>query len=469
MSLEYPRYASVKRLAFHEGSHSEFLANYRRLLQAQGGRDSLPSNIAQQLFGLIADERNLRLALDQVVRTARSDSAAAACRQWTEAEKWSYARQLREVLRGGDYRPPAPTRRSIPKQSGNGRRTIWVFELRERVISRGVLQIVEPILARQRDPLSFCRSGGGAARALAQLDRELAVRDANVVICEDMANAFDNVPHKPLRELLQKALPNDDVCQLVSDLAYRRDIEQGVYQGSKLSLALLDFYLSRTLHSWWSRRDPDAPLIRYVDDVIVPVGPEQRPQELYERVAQGFQTAGFKPKLGSDAAICDLRRGQTTWLGYRLSRNDSGLQVGVAGKLADDVEARRLLTAGYAELHEHAEPWLRAMAVTDGLLAHAAPAYPHVDRGAVLQRIAAASRAGGCDEPRIQGDLIEQWERHYGKWRAMRDAIVIEPLPSAAPQSPRAATRPRRRRRVSGCQTFISRCVRIKPRRSSGA
>ena len=96
-----------------------------------GIREILP-----HLFHRASDERNLLCAWDWVMQksglTAGSDGETA--QTLARVNKFESMRNLRDAIRNGDYRPDKTLTIQIEKKNGNGKRTIHILTILDRIV-----------------------------------------------------------------------------------------------------------------------------------------------------------------------------------------------------------------------------------------------------------------------------------------------------------------------------------------------
>ncbi len=441
MSLEY----LIQQIQYHEGPHGAYLRRYRKLAKATLASSAKDlRQLIDALLPIIADERNLRIALDRIERVggpaAGPDGVRAA--DLADDEKWRLVRKLKDQINRDRYQTSAPRRCKVPKRIDSAeRRCIWIFNLADRVVARGAAQILAPILDSFADSLSFSRPKRGPAWALAFLEGELMAGGRGIVIIEDMRDAFDCVPHAPMAEILAKHLPNPRVCELVKQLTFAPG-NRGVFQGSALSAAMLNVYLDHVLHRRWRRNRGNPALLRYVDDILLVCRPGDDAKSVYDELARAFKTAGFAPKNGSQRAIRDLRYQDADWLGYRLRLNDKDLVITLKRFCSDDPATVRRgyedMVERFARLHDRPEGWRSVPAVMDGLLVHAAPAFPFVDVEQICSQIQAAAAEAGYEDPRGLPAMLARWRNLHEKWLFKKNDLEIK-LESARQRASDAA------------------------------
>jgi RNA-directed DNA polymerase len=95
--------------------------------------------------------------LDALKLVLRNDGSAGidgeSCRS-IRGKEWEYVSQLSQSLRDRSYRPSAVRRVEIPKVSG-GKRLLGIPVLRDRVVQRALVLLMEPIYEQRFLPCSY--------------------------------------------------------------------------------------------------------------------------------------------------------------------------------------------------------------------------------------------------------------------------------------------------------------------------
>ena len=181
--------------------------------------------------------------------------------------------RMSEELRAGTWRPLPVRPVSLPKPSG-GERTLGVPPLRDRIVERAILNVLDPIIDPELLPWSFAyRRGLGVQDALRAL---LEARDdgSTWVFRGDFADCFDEVPRARLLERVQRLVLDAELIELIRLLLYRpvegsrQSTYKGLHQGSALSPILANLYLDSFDRAMLRR---GFRVIRYADDVAVPL------------------------------------------------------------------------------------------------------------------------------------------------------------------------------------------------------
>lgn len=417
----------------HAGPRGSFLERYGVAASAasRAGGDAYRT-FCSSLPTLVSDERNLMAAVDYLRRKGGPAPGpdGITLTDICKIERWALARELRDRLRGDAYEPGPLRPCQVPKRLGSSeKRTIYVANLRDRVVAGGASQILVPLLDRVIDPLTFSWHGRGTQTALTYAVRQVVEEGRTTWITEDLRNAFDQVPRGRLSQILRHHVPSDEFCRLVASLVARPS-RRGILQGSSLSPPLLDLYLSHTLLRRWRLDDGRPPLATYVDDLWVGCRPDEDAAGVYQELAACIREAGMRPKLGAAAAIGDLRVRSVTWLGYRLRLVRDQLVIRSAFFAPTTAEKRQVkhqfLVAKFAQLYDRPAGWRHANAVVRGIVNYLAPTLPFENTQQIYQRIAEAAAEAGFDEIWTFDQVLEHWTAAHDSWVArLTPAVAV--------------------------------------------
>jgi len=294
----------------------------------------------------------------------------------------------------------------------------------DRVLHRGIQQIVQPLLDPSFSSLSFGgRPQRGVPDALAHAE-VLAQSDGRLTwIVGDIKDAFDRVPLNRLLDVAEKRLPNEKLVRFIGQQIQNKN-GRGLRQGAPSSPLLLNLFLDHFLDRPWRQRHADVPLIRYVDDILLLCRADDDVGALYDELAQMLIAAGLPLKGSRAESIHDLAAGETvTWLGFDIRHGQLGLQMRLPTD-GDDQLWLGQLRESFALAHEKTHSPLRALQAVDGLLDAAGPAYPFTDRRSFYEILAATMEAFAFEERPTGKECMRRWRHAYQRSCARRMAVA---------------------------------------------
>lgn len=418
----------------HVGRCRDFLRRHEQAAAeaVRHGRRGL-EDIGPHLLQRTADTRNLRAAWDHLAQHGGQAPGpnGLTYSDLDQSEVWELLRTLRSAIQSGTYRhgPDRPVNR--PKSSGSGYRTLRLENIADRVVARGVVQIVQPLL----DPLFDERSYGfrpnrDRRHALAEA-MQLADSGYLVWVVEDIQDAFDHVPLRRLLDIVRKSLPSAEPILALIERIVNTGTKRGLRQGNALSPLLLNLYLDHHLDRTWRRRFPDTPLLRTADDPLIVCRTEAEARNAHAQLREILLPTGMRLKGTPDSAICDLHTGDhADWLGYDVSWGIDGLEVRTAEK------AWRKLARELEEAHEHPASPLRARRILEGWTDQLGPTYPYAEHDQVYARVTALFRESAFDE--APDEPAFEWRRWgaYARWLRLLDGLPGRDVPTSLPLFP---------------------------------
>ncbi len=181
-------------------------------------------------------------------------------------------RQLAEQIKAQTYRPSAVRRVHIPKPGRpNETRPLGIPTVRDRVVQRAIVNVIEPILDHQFHERSFgFRHGRGAHDALRIVEQKLQEGYVYVVDA-DLKSYFDTIPKDRLLKLVNEHISDSRMLKLIKLFLHQSILEElrewmpiaGVPQGAVLSPVLSNLYLNPLDHEM---SDAGFEMVRYADD-----------------------------------------------------------------------------------------------------------------------------------------------------------------------------------------------------------
>jgi hypothetical protein len=413
-----------------DGTAEEFVVRYEQAAQraVRGGPAAL-DEFLPHILDRIADFRNLRVAWSYVAR--QPDSAPGPdgrrAQDYCADEVHEVLRSLEHAIRSGQLQAGLERVVQIPKGPGReGTRPLSLLNIPDRVVQRAVVQMMQPLLDPQFDPHSFggrphMSSWQALARGCVLAERE----GRRVWVAADLANFYTNIPLGRLWPVVHRYLPNDEVLALLQQLTLC-DHRRGLAQGAPLSTLLANLYAHHFLDRPWRKNLPTVPLLRYVDDLLVTAASVEEANHAHAVLQQRVRDAGLRLKA-TEHPIRELAAGEhVDWLGYRITCQDGRVRLELppsrvsgepCGALLDNLRASLELT------HEKPDSALRALQVFDGMIAHAGPCLPSMqktDRHNLYGRMTDIAAGLGFEEVPIYLDFKSRWRTAYERWRRVR-------------------------------------------------
>lgn len=402
----------------HEGTCRDYLRRHERaaIEAIRNGKRGFES-IGPQLLDRVADPRNLRTAWDYLARDGGQAPGhnGLTYPDLSNPEIWELLRTLKSAIHSGLYRhgPDRPVRK--PKSSGSGHRTLCLEDIQDRVVARGVVQIVQPLLDPLFDPNSYgFRPARDRQHALAHA-LHLADLGHMAWVVEDIKDAFDHVPLQRLLSIVKKYLPNADPLLTLIERMTDRGTKRGLRQGNCLSPLLLNLYLHHHLDRVWRKRAPDTPLLRTADDLLVACQTEEEAHRAHALLGELLLPTGLQLKGTVDSAVCNLLLGEPAdWLGYAISRTPKGLEVRIGEK------AWKHLTQRLEEAHTKPGSPLCARYILSGWTDQIGPTWPHEDHHQAYKRVAVICQELALDEAHDEQDFLRHFQAAYARWCRVR-------------------------------------------------
>jgi RNA-directed DNA polymerase len=365
----------------------------------------------------VADPRNLFLAYETLSRQGGRAPGPDGLRyhDLAKSEVWSWARAAGEAILDGGYRPGPERQVQIPKSSGKGTRTLKLVSILDRAVSRAITQVLQPFL----DPVltASClgyRPGRNTWHALALAEKEARDKGLLVWLCEDVKDAFDQVPQRRLLDVLRTHVPDERMMHLLEAVIVTPQ-GRGVPQGGCLSPLLLNVYLHHHLDRVWRRRHPGKPLVRVADDLLVLCDTRQEADEARDRLVSLLTPAAMPLKGRMETAVRDLALGQeAAWLGYTIRAQEGRLRFSVAEK------AWSHLHANLAEAQLEPLAPLLVRDVVQGWVSYLGPCYGKDLVSGAYARVRSTALATGHEELPSARTFTDWWSASHARWEKLR-------------------------------------------------
>jgi len=273
------------------------------------------------LIDKVYAELNLFSAARKV--TAKDKAAGVDGQSCEEFEEHlvSETRQLGEQIKAGTYRPSAVRRVHIPKPGRpNETRPLGIPTVRDRVVQRAIVNVIEPILDHQFHERSFgFRHGRGAHDALRIVEQK--IQEGYVYVVDaDLKGYFDTIPKDRLLDLVKQHISDSRMLKLIQlflDQDILEELHQwnpiaGVPQGAVLSPVLSNLYLNPLDHQM---ADEGFEMVRYADDFVVLCRTAAEAQAALTMITAWVETAGLILHP-TKTKIVDSRSKSFAFLGY---------------------------------------------------------------------------------------------------------------------------------------------------------
>ena len=230
-------------------------------------------------------------------------------------------RRLSDEIRTGSYCPNAVRRVHIPKPGRpNETRPLGIPTVRDRVVQRAIVNVIEPILDHQFHERSFgFRHGRGAHDALRIVEQKLQAGCVYVVDA-DLKGYFDTIPKDRLLALVQEHISDSRMLHLIKLFLDQNILEElrewtpvaGVPQGAVLSPVMSNLYLNPLDHQM---SDSGFEMVRYADAFVVLFHTQSEAESALQMITAWVETAGLTLHP-TKTKIVDSRVESFAFLGY---------------------------------------------------------------------------------------------------------------------------------------------------------
>jgi hypothetical protein len=425
-----PNVSNPKWVASHRGSPADYLMRYHRFAKKAVAKGLVGvRKAAPALFDLLTDERTLYTALQHMATHGGSAPGPDGLSYALIAEvgAWKWCRSIRETIRGGWYAPTWERVQRIPKGPGRGFRELVIQSVRDRVVDRAVVEVLQPLL----DPLFTDTSFGyrpkrGPLLALATAERFYNSGAGGVWVAVDIKDAFPSVPLGRLRGVFRRYLPDERLLDFLTTVTTPGE-RPGLRQGSPASPLVLNLLLHHTLDRPWRESHPSIPLLRFADDILVLCASKREAREAYTALVRLLQAAGFAVKESLDAAVKFVAKGEPVkWMGYGIRGSGDGLAYTVTADAWDNL--RDALSAAHAKPNSP----IAAVRSIAGWVGDKGPCYPHTHLDRAYDRVRRSATEQAFEEIPDRDEWNELWQAGYEGWLGVR-------AKAAAPQAPAPA------------------------------
>ena len=198
--------------------------------QACAGPKGNAGDETQRLMEKALSRENMRVAYGRVVQ----NGGAPGVDGMTVEQLGTHCREhwpvIRERLLGGTYRPMPVRKAEIPKPGGQGKRTLGIPTVLDRLIQQALLQVLGPIFDPAFSDASFGFRPGRSAHQAVRRSREHVAAGHRGVVDLDWEKFFDRVNHDVLMARVRRRVKDRRVLALIN-----RYLQAGMMQGGTVS------------------------------------------------------------------------------------------------------------------------------------------------------------------------------------------------------------------------------------------
>ena len=285
------------------------------------------------IYRWLMDPYVLLDALKLVLRNGGSPGLDHERCESIRGREWEYVSRLAQSLRERSYHPAAVRRVYIPKKDGK-ERPLGIPRIRDRVVQRALVLLMEPIYERIFLDCSYgFRPGRSAPQCAADAAEAMFTR--RYVLEADIEGFFDHVVHRKLKGMLREQIVDPRILDLIGAFLKSGFIEakkpweptqEGTPQGGPLSPLLANIYLHYALDAKFKQKASKqgyTKLYRFCDDFILVAKTQAQLQSARRALYAWMNEAGLKLKESKTREV-DMsshvrsRESHLDFLGYRF-------------------------------------------------------------------------------------------------------------------------------------------------------
>jgi len=260
-------------------------------------------------------------------------------------------RRLSEQIRGSTYQPQAVRRVWIPKPGdSSSQRPLGIPTVRDRVVQKALVNVIEPILDHTFHDRSFGFRHGRSCRDALRIVEQKLSEGYVYVVDADLKGYFDSIPKDRLLKLVQDSISDRRVLSLIGQFLDQSIVEElrewtpdtGVPQGAVLSPVLSNVYLNPLDHLM---AEDGFEMVRYADDFVVLCRSEFEAEVALQTVRKWVEQAGLTLHP-TKTKIVDSRVESFQFLGYSFRGEQIHPRAGSLRKLKDTIRRKTPRNSG---------------------------------------------------------------------------------------------------------------------------
>ena len=274
------------------------------------------------LIDKVYDPLNLYAAARKVTGKKKAAGVDGQSCEAFEEHLLVETRNLSEEIKAQTYRPSAVRRVHIPKPGRpNETRPLGIPTVRDRVVQRAMLDVIEPILDHQFHERSFgFRHGVGVLTHALRVVEQKLQEGYVYVVDADLKGYFDSIPKDRLLALVKEHISDSRMLKLLKlflDQDILEELRQwtpiaGVPQGAVLSPVLSNLYLNPLDHQM---AEEGFEMVRYADDFVVLCRSQFEAESALQMITEWVEQAGLTLHP-TKTKIVDSRVKSFAFLGY---------------------------------------------------------------------------------------------------------------------------------------------------------
>lgn len=254
-------------------------------------------------------------------------------------------RRLSEQIRGTTYQPLAVRRVWIPKPGDpNAQRPLGIPAVRDRVVQKALVNVIEPILDHTFHDRSFGFRHGRSCRDALRIVEQKLSEGYVYVVDADLKGYFDSIPKDRLLNLVKESISDRRVLRLIGQFLDQSILEElrewtpetGVPQGAVLSPVLSNVYLNPLDRLM---AEDGFEMVRYADDFVVLCRSEFEAEVALQTVREWVDQAGLTLHP-TKTKIVDSRVQSFQFLGYSFRGKQIHPRSGSLMKLKDTIRQK---------------------------------------------------------------------------------------------------------------------------------